>query len=204
MKPLIKLILILPLTIIVSSNLFSQNWEDITSSPDISISNITFIPNTETTLIGTSSVYNPFNNRVSVYSNDFGENWEIINKNIHFGGTQFIAPNIGWSSSGMMFSSNEAAMYKWEGDIFLDKVEVNYDEDCKIYPNPVTDNIVVSNPNENINEYRLFSTDGKLLKSGIINSQSILNFESLSLGMYHLMLIFDDGTKVSKKIIKAH
>jgi photosystem II stability/assembly factor-like uncharacterized protein len=94
-----------------------QTWAALTSSPDLPIKNITFVPGTENTLIGVGTYAASL--LESAYSVNFGETWTIIDGEIPSGATQFINSTIGWSSSGRIFTSNQPAIYKWDGtDVF--------------------------------------------------------------------------------------
>ncbi len=93
-----------------------ETWSIFTSSPDLRIRNIAYIPGTENTLIGTSDLAS---SPLTAYSVDFGETWKIVEEDISFRATQFITSTVGWATRSFITAPNQAAMYKWDGsDIF--------------------------------------------------------------------------------------
>ncbi len=181
-----------------------ESWSNITSSPGISISNIEYIPTTDSVLIGTSSLASSTNNRVSAYSTDFGRNWETINTDIPFGGTEFISPNLGWTSRGIISSSNQPAMYKWQGDIFVSSIDIATQNKIEVFPNPTTGYIFVES-SKILKEYRLSTISGKIIQSNkLYFNETSIDFQYLELGMYVLELVFDDNSRLSKKIFKVN
>ena len=180
-----------------------ETWTDITSNPGISISNIAFVPGTDSVLIGASDIFISSNQRVSVLSLDFGKNWSTINNNIPYGGIEFIAPNIGWTSRGIVNFFNQPAMYKWDSDIFVSTSDVEIQETYKVYPNPFKDNIYISSPNK-IKGYRLLNGNGEIIKSENFDSlPENLQFQNLGLGMYLLQFITDEDVVITKRIFKG-
>jgi hypothetical protein len=72
-------------------------------------------------------------------------------------------------------------------------------EDLQIYPNPFSKNIEVVGLTNN-SEWEVFSIDGRLLKSGKLNTNSI-DLDSLINGFY-ILAIQDGGNKIFRKILK--
>ncbi|MCB9051651.1 MAG: T9SS type A sorting domain-containing protein [Lewinellaceae bacterium] len=180
------------------------SWSNIASSPGISIGNIEYVPETDSVLIGMSDIYSSASNRVSVYSTDFGKTWETINTNIPFGGTEFIAANLGWTSRGIISSPNQPAMYKWQGDTFVSSYDVEAYNKNKVFPNPFTDYIFVES-SKVLKEYRLSTINGEIIQSNKLDlHEARIDFQHLKLGMYVLELIFDDHSRMSKKIFKVN
>lgn len=181
-----------------------ESWNNLTSSPGILIGNMEYVPNTDGVLIGTSDISGSPTNRVSVYSTDFGENWETINNDVPFGGIEFISPNVGWTSRGIITSSNQPAMYKWDGDIFLSSSDIRTQDNVKLYPNPTADYIFIESPKV-LKEYRLSTISGKIIRSNsLCFNEASIDFQNLKLGTYILELIFDDNSRLSKKIFKVN
>jgi len=181
-----------------------ESWNNITSSPGIFIANIEHVPTTDSVLIGTSPTLVPANNRVSVYSTDFGKNWETINTSIPFGGTEFISPNIGWTSRGIITSSNQPAMFRWEEDIFVRSVDFEGLSKINIFPNPTANYVFVEAPKA-LKAYRLSTISGKIIQSNTLDANDTrIDFQHLKLGPYVLELIFDDNSRLSRKIFKVH
>ena len=71
-----------------------------------------------------------------------------------------------------------------------------------IYPNPVADKLVVSDPDAVFNQFTVYNINGQVIKSGEISSEKVeINTSKLSKGFYFLKL---EGIKTSEthKIIK--
>lgn len=181
-----------------------ESWYNITSSPGIPISNIEYVPGTDSVLIGTSDIFTSASSRVSAYSTDFGANWETINTNIPYGGTEFISPNLGWTSRGIISSPNQPAMYKWQGEIFVNSIDIEPQTNIEISPNPFTDYVFVKS-SRSLTGYRLSTINGKIIQSNKLNfNETSIDFQHLKSGMYVLELMFDDDSKLSKKIFKVN
>ncbi len=182
-----------------------ETWENITPSPGLAIRNIAYVPGTDGVLIGTSDNATSVNNRVSAYSIDFGKNWQIINTGVSFGGTEFLTPNIGWTSKGGVSSPDQPAIYKWEGEFSVNSKEIELNNNYKVFPNPFTDNVFISSP-VGIKRYNLMTSDGQVIQSENIDSpfSDFLTFKNLNLGMYILEVITDDDKKITKKILKVN
>ena len=181
-----------------------ETWETESTSPSIPISNLSYVPGTDSTFIGTSDVVTPPGTEVSAYSTDFGKNWVVFDNNIPFGATQFISPTVGWSSRGVVDSTHQAVMYKWEGDTFVSTEEKVHDQVCHVFPNPFSNNLTIEiqvNPDLH---FRLFDNSGRLINSGRLNQQStFLNLAYLNPGLYYLQLT-NRGEHVTKKLIKIN
>lgn len=182
-----------------------ETWSNFSSNPEVSISNIEYVPNTDSILIGTSDIFISEINRVSVYSTDFGRNWEIISTIAPFGGTEFITPKIGWTSRGIITSSSQGAMFKWDGDLLVSLNEPWVQLESNIFPNPFKD-IVNIQASKTLIEYRLTTIDGKTIQTekSLNLDNANLNFQHLKSGVYVLELIFEDKTKVAKRVFKAN
>ena len=181
-----------------------ESWSVIPPSLGISLSNVAHVPTTNGVLIGTSSTPIPANNGVSVYSTDFGYSWETIATGIPFRGTQFISPNIGWTSRARITSSNQPAMFKWQGDIFVNSTNVETQKEIEVFPNPSADYVFVKSPST-LKEYKLLTISGEIIQSDKLDfSEAIIDFQHLKLGTYILELIFDDNSRQSRKILKVN
>lgn len=76
-----------------------------------------------------------------------------------------------------------------------------YLNDLTIYPNPVVNNLLISDTNSNIKSYSIINVNGQLIKSGIVKNNTI-NCASLSQGMYFVKLVSASGNTKVKKFIK--
>ncbi len=181
-----------------------DTWNNISSNPGISISNIEYVPGTDSVLIGGSDIFVSSSQRVSVVSVDFGKNWATINNNIPYGGIEFTAPDIGWTSRGIVSFFNQPAMYKWDSDIFVSTSETELHDAYEVYPNPFQNDIFVSNSN-NIKGYRLLHGNGTIIKSEKFDAlPENLNFQNLDFGMYLLQFITDKDDVITKRIFKVN
>lgn len=183
-----------------------ETWENIESSPSIFIANIAYVPHTNAGFVATSDLFVPQSQRRSAYSNDFGQSWTFLTSNIAFGGTQFNSADIGWSSRGMIGSPNDAALFKWIGDVFVNTTSIEAEKDIQIFPNPlINDNLNIHNESNTSFSYRLFTTKGQIIQSGKISpNQSFIEFDNLEQGMYQLEFELEDGSKIVKKLIKVN
>lgn len=73
-----------------------------------------------------------------------------------------------------------------------------------VYPNPVSELITISSPNNNdVHTVSIYSIDGKFIgkyKNPLVNGQFSINIENLSVGFYNLKIETNNGV-FSKKII---
>lgn len=85
--------------------------------------------------------------------------------------------------------------------------DVSYFETI-VYPNPVTEFLQViwqDNENKKPESLQLFSSDNKLVASFRVNTKSYqqdINFSNYPLGIYVLLVTYNDGQKETFKIIK--
>lgn len=82
----------------------------------------------------------------------------------------------------------------------LSTSEVDVKENFKVYPNPFTDFVNISNV-EKVKSVRVMDVSGRIVKTIEKVSENI-NLSELKSGMYLLNLELKDGSKVSYKIIK--
>lgn len=177
-------------------------WNNIFSIPGVAISNIEVVPNSNGVLVGASGLFS--STTLSVYSTDSGATWEVINTNIPFGGIDFADANIGWAARGIINNQSQAAMYKWEGDIFVSNAELETQKSSTVFPNPFEQELNISG-SEVVQEIRLFSIDGQLIQAIEVNTETTrLDLQNLNPGAYILELIFKDNFSIRKKVIKAN
>lgn len=179
-----------------------DTWTSQGSTSNILVDNLINVPGTDSTLVAISSQFiTGDNNRVSAYSKDFGITWETIQQNVPYGATQFIAGNVGWSSRGRIFSEDQSTLYKWSNDFFVSTEDL-LQKSTKVYPNPFFDQLNVETPQAT--QYRLLDNTGRVLKTGLIEQQSSINYLSdLSAGIYYLHL--DNGQQqVTHQLIKPN
>ncbi|MEM8890976.1 MAG: T9SS type A sorting domain-containing protein, partial [Bacteroidota bacterium] len=177
------------------------SWQDLPSSPDNFITSISYVPGTAGTLIGVSTPTVLAGYRKSFYSTDFGANWVEIDSGVPYSATQFLSPTVGWTSRGIINSSSEGAMLKWDSSVAV-SLEDELAVKVKLYPNPNRGRVKVSSPIE-INSYTLYSFDGQLVQKAQSHNRDLsLNMEAYSTGIYFLELNLHGGQVIRKKVVK--
>ena len=71
----------------------------------------------------------------------------------------------------------------------------------KVYPNPCSDKIMVQSKGTGRLDYKLFNSNGQLVKAGQLNNQCI-EIAALPDGLYHLQLS-NERMQETQKIVKA-
>lgn len=178
-----------------------QSWKLFNSTNNNNIRHITYVPGTDSTLIGVEGWF--FGN-VVYYSTDFGRNWLPIGTGYPFSCTQFISPDIGWTSNGRLLSASDPAMFKWDGDI-LGGEEIKKDGiGLKVFPNPTTDKLQV-----HLDQIYSWVTLEISTLTGQILSRETYSHANLitanlkgSKGIYLLTLSTTDGLATTVKVVK--
>lgn len=180
-----------------------ENWETVVPDSAVYIANIVYVPGTDSMIVGTSDNFYPVDLLMSAYSMDFGKTWQLINDSVAFGGTEFLSPQIGWSSNGLITAEGQPAMFQWAGDLSVGvRQMVVFDQYYKVSPNPFSQAFVLENQLEKPASYRIFNSNGQLMKTGIISSSRlVINTQELSAGIYYLE-IRTEGTAATKRLIK--
>ena len=95
-------------------------------------------------------------------------------------------------------------MLKWQGDIFVNSTDIETQNEVEVFPNPSADYIIV-NSSKALKAYRLSTMSGKVVQSNKLNfNEARIDFQYLGLGTYVLELIFDDNSRLSKKVFKVN
>ncbi|GAL81087.1 fucolectin-related protein [Algibacter lectus] len=77
----------------------------------------------------------------------------------------------------------------------IDNVEV------KIYPNPVSEKLMISAPNTSFKNYTLYTVNGQIVLTNEINTKDVeVNVSTLSKGLYLLKLDGLNGSKMLKVV----
>ena len=97
----------------------------------------------------------------------------------------------------MLFSEPEEIIYCT--DVSLNNKEIDKKDDYRIYPNPTTEKIFLSENFNNAN-YQIISLLGAVVKSGVINNDMI-DLSELKPGIY-ILNIGENNTEVMVKIVK--
>ena len=178
-----------------------QTWEDQAADPFFFVENLAVIPGTEDGLIGTTNLQS-IGQYVSVYSTDFGKNWEILTENIPFGGTSFSSPTAGWTSRGIIEEKGQSAMFKWiPGPV--GSFEAQESKSITVFPNPFTESIQLYGIEQEAIQYKVLSNDGHLIYYGTLEEDaSIKGLSDLPPGMYLLEFAINEK-RYTRKVIKA-
>lgn len=82
--------------------------------------------------------------------------------------------------------------------------ESNHIGHFEVYPNPFTDKLHLEMKKENHNQLQIRIVDnfGRIIKTDKLQSQSVLNLENLTPGLYHLQVIDKNRNVIQTKIIK--
>jgi len=78
--------------------------------------------------------------------------------------------------------------------------KISKESDIRIFPNPVSDILRIIPRGVNVSSYRIFDSNGRLLRNDMLYNDSI-NISYLSTGVYILFLYHDTGI-ITKKFIK--
>lgn len=83
------------------------------------------------------------------------------------------------------------------------KVSLSPSEQLELYPNPVTDALIIDNAKRIIKEVKIYDVSGKEVKRKMIqDTKTTVNTMNLPKGLYMLKIIFDNQSCCFKKIIK--
>jgi len=187
-----------------------ETWNSFISYPGLSIKHLEVVPGTNGHLIGTSGTTGAFN-RVSAYSDDFGKNWNVIDKVIPsgdyrfipFGSVEFISPNIGWVIRNELRFSTETPIYKWSTNTSVNAKDTSSESKVSIFPNPSAESISI-NSSKKLKKYNLFTIDGKLIQSSPLGLyETEIYIGHLDHGSFLLELFFSDDTRYTEEIIKV-
>jgi hypothetical protein len=91
----------------------------------------------------------------------------------------------------------------WKNSTGVGLVEVNKQNDWKIFPNPAVNNITFINDNGRVKNYRIYSITGALCASGqITQAQQNISVDALTSGVYEFVVIDDNGIMSTQTIMK--
>jgi len=152
-------------------------------------------------LLGSNAVF-ILNGEVPHYSNEVIQLHKIYGQNLAgyiFGGIDALVPNFTPSSaSNRLFK----VWIDYENPLGVMEEEI---EEISIYPNPVTDVLVINNSSQNtINSYQLINNLGEIIYTQnmeVLNDNTFLiDMKNLSAGIYFIKLTSDAGSIVSRVI----
>ncbi len=100
----------------------------------------------------------------------------------------------------VIMSTVSESSYSTE-DVTTDSESLQYSDEINVYPNPVIDFLTIEHSLVNEINYRIISTSGKVLSSGLVDDNNLINFNKLSPGIYIIHLV-NNGLVYSTKVIK--
>ena len=81
----------------------------------------------------------------------------------------------------------------------------NRDYEVSVYPNPVSELMTIENDDiKDVSSIQLYTQDGRVAKNitfDINNTRMQVNVSDLTTGMYNLTTLYQDGQRVTKRII---
>jgi hypothetical protein len=119
-----------------------------------------------------------------------------------------VGPVNGALGSGSAGECNLAALkinLNNSSTIITATIDLTNDNYIKIFPNPVTDYLVVNlkKPELNVYKFYLYDQFGRILENLIIKEKSMINFQNYSKGVYGIKILDNSGKLIyADKIVK--
>lgn len=180
-----------------------ETWETVATDSLVSLAHLEYIPGTDSMIVGGSDYYYPVELRMSAFSIDYGKTWQIINDSIDFGSIDFISPEIGWSTRGILTEDGQAALFKWTGDFSVNIREIEFNAHYRVYPNPISESFLIESESYQPSEYLLYNLQGQLLQRGPIRSNhETIDASRLTNGIYFLKVLTTE-TVATKPLVKT-
>lgn len=140
---------------------------------------------------------------------DFGT-WNIKDKAIEvteYGSNiprEGTTSNISTSDNKVVFNAKAKSLFVFKVDNVLntDKIQVDKNQ-LSVYPNPTKDLLYVKGTNYNLinKEYQIIEIDGRIIKSGSLNTNNSINTNFLKRGIYILKIKEYNNTNYTAKFI---
>lgn len=105
----------------------------------------------------------------------------------------------------LCFFENDELVYKnTSGECFLTSVDDQpMLQKIQIYPNPTSDQVIITNDNQQLTHFVLHDLSGKPIQRGILDSNSkIVDLQTLPSGMYFLTITTKSGEQMVEKVLK--
>ncbi|SDX27918.1 T9SS type A sorting domain-containing protein [Aequorivita viscosa] len=115
------------------------------------------------------------------------------------------APRVDFDANGDNEMGDAGAAYIFMNTDILGVTDNEINSNLiQLYPNPTRTDIKIESISKMISAYSVYSVNGTLLQefTNLNTNFSVLNTSNYSNGMYFLEINFEDGSSVSKKIIK--
>jgi photosystem II stability/assembly factor-like uncharacterized protein len=158
---------------------------------------INYIPGT-TKMVGVGVGTTPTDNNIgyhSGYSNDNGNTWRILDKDILRNNTiSFFDENTGWVCSDILTSTNQA-ISKFDPQ-FLSVANFNSTSKFSVYPIPTTGNIKLSSVKNTIGNVIIHNVLGKEVfntKFNNLNNEVSIDLSTIDNGIYFLKATTQQG-----------
>ena len=167
---------------------------------------IEFVPGTASTYIITEGVQSTGNYSVVIVTKDGGNSWDTVTYSPAMPAIHFLSPTIGFGG-GEVISANEGGIYKWTGDLSDSTTtaigNINHEMEFKVYPNPATTQITVTNGiflgNGKINIINLLGETVK--ETQLSNGQTRIDIANLPKGIYMVHLSANGEVQTEKLIV---
>ena len=147
--------------------------------------------------------YNDYSNKISVNISetnllDLNNNIDVNNLNLIVGSNIF---NFRAKDNTNNWSSVISTQFNYNGSLGVENIK--NENSIKAYPNPIQDFVIIETNSNNIQNLKLYDTNGKILKDEKINNEAkyLLNLQALAQGMY-LLEVDSEKSKQIFKIIK--
>jgi len=146
---------------------------------------------------------NDYSNKISVNISetnllDLNNNIDVNNLNLIVGSNIF---NFRAKDNTNNWSSVISTQFNYNGSLGVENIK--NENSIKAYPNPIQDFVIIETNSNNIQNLKLYDTNGKILKDEKINNEAkyLLNLQALAQGMY-LLEVDSEKSKQIFKIIK--
>lgn len=114
------------------------------------------------------------------------------------------------TGNGHVFVGGSSRLLSTDSDFMLADIDINQSlglgkegfDEIVVYPNPFSDQLIVSIQNESITEIQLIDATGRIVTQFIPESTNTLHLDSLANGLYQLVLKDMSGKVSVKKLLK--
>ena len=159
--------------------------------------NVCYIPGT-TILVGNGATTGTTPVQSTGYSTDNGSTWTLYDSGTQRTSIAFLNPNLGWAGG---FSSSDplidAGAFKFTGTLGLDNSATI--AKFKVYPNPATSVVTISNPDVDAAKLSVTDLSGKVVMTKSLSGiENTVDISSLATGAYFFELSSDNKKEVIK------
>jgi len=176
-----------------------QSWEQIY---DALVHEIYHSPQTNGHMVGTIHT-TQISEASIVFSKDAGDSWEQVeNEKLLQTGSSATTAIFQEESAHVYVGSMDLGLLKYTVDLSTLGVERNIDNTFSIdvYPNPTTSTIMLNTNTLQVNEVSIWNVTGQRLLTS--KNTDVIDVSSFSSGVYILKITTNNGTVITKKVIK--